>query len=226
MLYIKGMFLAGLIILIWYYWNGTIERQKTIVEVEQLKKENLEAQLNSLKQQISPHFLFNSLSTLQTIVPNESAKEFIAKLSEVYRYLLSNSENHLVSLREELDFSQSFLYILKERFEDGLLVTLTIDPAVLDLQIPPFSLQLLIENAIKHNSISFEEPLQISISNDNDKNIVVWNNLQPKISVEKSTKIGLENIQKRYLLLSKKEIEIFKNGTQFLVKLPLLDSLN
>jgi len=225
-LFVKGMFFGGLILFIDYYFAVNNEKQRVRLEIEKLKKENLEVQLMALKQQISPHFLFNSLSTLQTIVTDESSKQFILKLSEVYVYLLSFNQNNLVTLREELDFIQSYIFILKERFEKALLFSIEVNEEFFEMQIPPLVLQLVIENAIKHNIVSFDDPLTISISIDDDNRIIVSNNFQLKSSVENSNKIGLENIKKRYYLLSKKEIEIFVNNKQFIVKLPLLKAKN
>jgi LytS/YehU family sensor histidine kinase len=222
MLFVKGIFFGGLILFINYYLEVTSEKQKVKLQIEQLQKENLEVQLLALKQQISPHFLFNSLSTLQTIVTEESSKNFILKLSEVYRYLLSFNENHLVTLQEELDFIESYIYILKERFEEALIVTINIQEELLSMQIPPLVLQLVVENAIKHNIVSFEDPLIISITTNDNQYVAVSNNLQLKSSVESSTKVGLENIKKRYYLLLNKEIEIVVNEEHFIVKLPLL----
>jgi LytS/YehU family sensor histidine kinase len=219
------MFFGGLILFIDYYFAVNHEKQKVRLEIEKLKKENLEVQLMALKQQISPHFLFNSLSTLQTIVTDESSIEFILKLSEVYRYLLSFNQNNLVSLKEELDFIQAYIYILKERFEKALLFSIAVEEKFLQMQIPPLVLQLVVENAIKHNVVSFGDPLVISISIEEEECIVVTNNLQLKSSVESTTKIGLENIKKRYYLLSKKEIEIRITADQFIVKLPLLTTI-
>ncbi len=221
MLFFRGVLFSAIIYFIVFYLNLLYEKQHALTEIEQLKKEKLEAQLDSLKQQISPHFLFNSLSTLRTMVTDESSKVYINKLSNVYRYLLSLSDSNLTSLKEELDFIESYLHIVKERFEEAISVSISISPEVLELQIPPLALQLLIENAIKHNVISFEDPLKIEIF-DEGNFLFVQNNYQPKSSVEKSTGKGLQNIKKRYEYLSEQEIEIEVKDDYFIVKLPLL----
>ena len=120
LMFFRGIVFSIFIYLIVYYLDLIDEKQKSKLEIEALKKEKIEAQLNSLKQQISPHFLFNSLSTLRTIVTDNKSKEYILKLSNVYRYLLSFKENHLTTLNEELEFIQSYLYIQQERFEEAL----------------------------------------------------------------------------------------------------------
>jgi len=221
-LFLRGLSFSGFVYFVYYYLNLLQERQNAIVEIETLKKEKLEAQLNSLKQQISPHFLFNSLSTLRTIVTDDNSKNYILKLSNVFRYLLSFNENNLTTLQEELEFVKSYLYILKERFEDSLDVSIEVDENVLNKMLPPLSLQLLIENAIKHNVLSLEEPLQIKVYNEGETMLVVSNNLQPKLSTEASTGKGLENISTRYKLLSNQTIVITNNSKVFEVKLPLL----
>ncbi len=202
------------------------DRQRKEIEIEQLKQENLEARLELLKQQISPHFLFNSLSTLKTIVTDNKSKNFIVQLSNVYRYLLSNNilqKDNLVSLQEELAFTKSYLYILTERFEEALQISIEVDEKFMNKRLPPLALQILIENATKHNTISVEEPLKIAIYTEKDNFLVVENNLQLKNSVEDSLGLGIKNIQDRYRLLKNKEIIISQTRTSFLVKLPLLD---
>lgn len=221
MLFFRGILFSAIIYFIVFYLNLLYEKQHVLTEIEQLKKEKLEAQLDSLKQQISPHFLFNSLSTLRTMVTDESSKVYINKLSNVYRYLLSLSDSNLTSLQAELDFIESYLHIVKERFEEAIQVSIHVSPEALSKQVPPLVLQLLIENAIKHNVISFEDPLYIEIF-DKDRFLFVRNNYHPKSSVEKSTGKGLKNIEKRYEYLSEQEIKIEVSEAFFTVILPLL----
>jgi sensor histidine kinase YesM len=222
MLFLRGATLGAVIYFIEYYFHVLFERQKASLEIEQLKKERLEAQLNSLKQQISPHFLFNSLSTLQTIVSDLPSKKYVQQLSNVYRYLLTFNENNVTSLKAELEFIHSYLYILKERFEDGLHIEININDQLLDKELPPLVLQLLVENAIKHNIVSLDEPLLVEIFNEGDSRLVVRNKLQPRISAESSTGKGLGNIAVRYQLLSGKNIEILRDEIHFTVAVPLI----
>lgn len=220
-LFFRGTLFSGIIYFILFYFKLLFEQQDSMIEIEQLRKEKLEAQLNSLKQQISPHFLFNSLTTLRTIVEDENSKKYINKLANVYRYLLNLKQNDLVSLKEELEFTESYLYIIKERFEDAIVVENNIPKSIENGKLPPLALQLLIENAIKHNEMSISNPLKIVLNLYEDNKIVVSNNLQLKRN-EMSTGRGLENIMTRYQILANETIEIKIIDEQFIVKIPIL----
>lgn len=224
LMFFRGIVFSTFIYFIVFYLDLIGERQNAKLEIEALKKEKLEAQLNSLKQQISPHFLFNSLSTLKTIVPDNKSKKYILKLSNVYRYLLSFKENNLTTLNEELVFIQSYLYIQQERFEEALEVSIKIDQDLGVKLLPPLCIQLLLENAIKHNVISLDEPLKVNICSDANGYLEVSNNLQPKLNTEESTGSGLENINKRYKILANRTIDIFQTESTFTVKIPLLNN--
>jgi two-component system LytT family sensor kinase len=221
---IRGLTIGGFQFFVVYYIAAVKKVEHSKMEIEQLKKENLQARLNLLKQQISPHFLFNSLSTLKTIATDANTRQYIMQLSNVYRYLLNYNDNNVASLKDELAFTNSYLYILKERFEEALQVHIQVPDELLSRFIVPLSLQILIENSIKHNIISPTEPLHIYIHNDGNEIVTVENNVQPKLSTEKNTGKGLQNINDRYQLLSGKQIEITNTGTKFIVKLPLLQS--
>ncbi len=218
----RGGLLGSLLYFIIYYLQILLEKQKVKIELEKVKQENLEARLNSLIQQISPHFLFNSLSTLKTIAKDAETKDYIIQLSKVYRYLLSYNESTTSTLRDELDFTNAYLYIMNQRFEQALVVKIDINDDVLLKKIPPLTIQILIENAIKHNVLSIEEPLTIEIVSSDAENIIVKNNVRPKLSGKENTGKGLQNISGRYQLLSKKEIEIRKDEAYFIVVIPLL----
>ena len=194
---------------------------------QQLKNQQIRTQYEVLQNQMSPHFLFNSLNTLTTIIPEnpEAAVSFTEKLSEVYRYILQNKDRELVSLSEEIDFVKSYLYLLRMRYPDNLTVEFKINYQYMDLTIPPLTLQMLAENAIKHNVISKAKPLHIDIYIENGKSVVVKNNLQRKSSLDKSTKTGLDNIRKRYSILGQKEIDVITSATNFMVAVPLIDLL-
>ncbi|MBP5307431.1 MAG: histidine kinase [Paludibacteraceae bacterium] len=219
---LRAGFTLGLIYYIVYSQRGREQHHAAEKEVEKLRQENFDTQLRLLRQQISPHFLFNALSTLRSITSENKTKNFVTQLSNVYRYLLSRKERNLVTLREEMDFTESYLYILKERFEDGLQIDISIDRPLLDSCLPPLALQILIENATKHNIVSFEEPLNVSICNEGPDWLVVSNNLQPKLSHTESFGIGLQNIRKRYRLLGERNIDIQQTDKSFSVRIPLL----
>ncbi len=218
----RGLLISGFLFFVTYYLNLSAVNQQSMLENEKLKKENLQARLESLRQQISPHFLFNTLNTLSTLTREPKVKEYIVETSNVYRYLLQFNESDLVTVNEELKFVESYLYILRERFEEGLQVSIDINETTRQRSLPPLALQTLVENAIKHNIVSSHKPLHINI-HDTHEFIVVHNNLQVRQTVGvESSNIGLSNIQERYRLLAGQDIVIEKNEREFIVKLPLL----
>ena len=197
--------------------------KQALLNAEKLKKENLQSQFDSLKNQVNPHFLFNSLNTLATIIPEnpDQAVEFVQKLSSVYRYLLQYKDYETVDLKTELDCVNAYLFLQKIRFGDNLQVSVTIPQNYINKQIPPLTLQLLVENAIKHNIISQQKPLKVNIYIDDAGLLVTKNNLQKKKSVEGSTKIGLENLMNRFEYIFNQGIDIYDTGEEFIVKVPL-----
>lgn len=204
------------------FFIRTLQKQQAkALEVERLKQEQLQAQLSALKGQLSPHFMFNALNTLSVMTNENVVKEYIDKFANTYRYSLKHQQEDTTLLNAELDFVNSYLYIIKTRLENAVKISVNIDKAILNSQIPPFTLQLLAENAIKHNIASVHEPLELFIY-DIDKELVVENSYHPKISVEHSGGTGLENIKNRYWLLFRKEITIEITQSKFIVKLPVI----
>lgn len=203
------------------------QNQQVGVELERTKAVNLGAQYELLKQQVNPHFLFNSLNTLKYMVESGDphAIDFILKLSDFYRYSLENRKQDLIRLSEELEILHAYLFLLKARFEEGIELSVKIDAQHLQSMIPPFTLQLLVENCIKHNVVSLERPLSICLYSEKDC-VVVENIVQPKRTPESSTGMGLENINERYLHLLKKEIRIQKTEKLFTIKLPVIHANN
>lgn len=197
--------------------------QKSITEKEQLERENIKSQLEGLKNQVNPHFLFNSLNTLTYLIPEdeERAVAFVQQLSKVYRYILEIRDEKLIPLSEELKFLDAYIYLLKERFGDNIHVEVKIPEVDLGQKIVPLSLQLLLENAIKHNIISNLKPLMIEVFVEKGK-LIVRNNLQKKNQVMNSTKAGLQNIKNRYSFFSNKKVEVLSTSEYFIVMLPLL----
>ncbi len=191
------------------------------LKAEQLKTQNERIKFESLKAQLDPHFLFNNLNVLASLIGEnpDKAEEFTLKLSDIYQYVLAQKDKNLVPLKDEITFAENYLDLLKMRFEDGLNYTLPkqINP---EAQIPPLSLQLLLENAIKHNKISAENPLNIHIETQPDK-LIVWNNYQPKQPAG-TTGIGLKNIQKRYDLLTEKQVKSIQDKQVYRIELPIL----
>lgn len=200
-------------------------RQSAINE-ERLRNENLTSKYEALKNQVNPHFLFNSLNTLSSLVYNdqELAAKFIHKLSGVYRYVLESKDKELVDLNTEIVFLKSYIFLQKIRFGDNLKVNLNL-PENSNFKVPPLSLQMLIENAIKHNTISKEEPLAIDLKLKEGNYIAVENNLQKKNRLkDKSSEIGLNNIKARYEFLTDHEVRVTNNGKSFKVELPVITS--
>jgi sensor histidine kinase YesM len=195
------------------------------IDNQKLKTEHVASQLISLKDQINPHFLFNSLNALSSLVYDDQKKavKFIRKLSEVYRYVLDQTDKELVTVEEELTFMESYFYLLKIRFEDNLIIkTNDIKDSQLQKMIPPMSLQLLVENAIKHNVVSDSRPLTIDLFTNDGGFLIVKNNVSPKKALD-SKGIGLNNLKMRYQYLSDKRM-IVNHTTQFFeVYLPLLE---
>jgi LytS/YehU family sensor histidine kinase len=204
-----------------YYFRLLLMLQQSRLENEYLKQENLQAQLASLKQQISPHFLFNSLNTLSTLSQEEKVKEYILKMSDVYRYVLHYQEQNEVPVYEELAFIRSYTYILQSRFEEGLEINIRIDPGSLNRKILPFSLQLLVENAIKHNAVSYRNPLAIDIY-DLNGSLIVENDFRPRVTLDSHSGTGLHNLAQRYRLISDKKILITRDSAKFKVEIPFL----
>ncbi len=201
-----------------------VRLKKSIQEEEQAKQSIIQAQLDALRNQAQPHFFFNTLNTLRDIIDQnskEDAKDFVDKLSEMYRFLLEAGNANLISLCDELKFSKAYIHIQSERFGDNLKLNLNIPKASLDAMIVPMSLQLLLENAIKHNVISRAKPLEVNI-NIKDDYVIVDNIIQVKSTQLPSTKVGLKNIEKRYALITGKPVEIVNSGNHFSVSLPLL----
>ncbi len=218
--------------------------KKTSLEKEQLQRENLQSQLAGLKSQVNPHFLFNSLNTLVHLIPEnpDSAVKFVQKLSKVYRYILEMRDTETTPLSTELEFLNAYVFLLKERFGDNLHVIIDDDVCkdnidgvtpshpvntdVCEKHIIPLSLQILFENAIKHNVISAQRPLTISVSIENNEHLIIRNNLQRKNQVQEGTGVGLQNIRNRYQLVSQKEVDIIVTKESFIVSLPLLNIEN
>ncbi|WDF57265.1 sensor histidine kinase [Mucilaginibacter sp. KACC 22063] len=197
------------------------------IELERTKSDHIEAQYELLKQQVNPHFLFNSLNTLKSMVEigDEHSADFIVKLSDFYRYSLESRKKDVVPMQEELKLLEAYFYLLQARFEEGITLQLDISPEHKKTMIPVFTLQLLVENAVKHNIVSIDQPLKIElISSDN--NLIIKNNLQLKSIPEPSTKIGLENINQRYLHLTGRQIEVRADGYFFTVKLPINEHIS
>lgn len=197
---------------------------KAELNTERGKKHLAQFRYNKLKMQINPHFLFNSLNILDYLVQeeeNQRAGAFIRKLSDCYRYMLKTEDEQLVPLSEEVTFARKYIDLLQERFTDGFVVHFEIEEEAMQRYVIPCSLQLLIENATKHNIVSQEQPLVVTIRNEGD-HLIVANNLQLRLSRQASTGKGLKNIRDQYLDLSDRTIRIEQTETHFIIQIPLL----
>ncbi|MFN8347332.1 MAG: histidine kinase [Spirosomataceae bacterium] len=195
------------------------------VEKEELEKVNLRRQLSSLQLQINPHFLFNSFNTLSSLISEspKQAEEFVEEMSSVYRYLLRDNEQNLTTLATELEFISSYFLLLQTRHGKGLTLTTKVDKRLLNCQLPPLTLQLLVENAVKHNVVLAEQPLHISIETDTQHRLTVCNNLQHRKVRAVSNGVGLSNILAKYEMLGLAAPVIQDDGLRFTVLLPLME---
>jgi two-component system, LytTR family, sensor kinase len=217
----RSFIISAFVYFVVYYFRLIFTLQQSKLENEYLKQESLKAELASLRQQISPHFLFNSLSNLSSLSHEVNVKEYIIKLADVYRYVLQFQEQNEVRLEQEMAFIQSYIYILQSRFEEGVAFSITLSPAAQQRKILPLAVQLLVENAVKHNVLLYNKPLQVRIYDTGDY-LTVENTYKPKETLEKSSGIGLNNLCQRYRLFAGKEVVIEQTPEMFKVIVPLL----
>lgn len=203
----------------------TKDIQNTSLQAERLQRERAQAQFNTLKNQISPHFLFNTFNTLSSLIyieEEEKTVQFIQELKSVFRYILDNRNRELVELQTELDFVRAYFYLLKIRFKESIQLALQLPESVFQYEIPPLTLQMLIENAVKHNAFSKAEPLHIDITADGQY-LQVRNNRQARAAMEADSHgIGLQNIINRYRYLTDMKVEVNLTERVFSAKIPLI----
>jgi LytS/YehU family sensor histidine kinase len=188
-----------------------------------MQREQTLVKYNALRNQLNPHFLFNALTSLNSLIfeNQQLASDFLQQLSKVYRYVLQNKEKETVSLSTELDFISHYIFLLKTRFGNGIEFQIGLPEKAKEKEIVPVTLQILIENAMKHNVVSNEAPLRISISID-DKYLDIVNSVNKKTQVESSNKQGLENLKSLYQYLTDKPIDIIETDNLFQVRIPLI----
>ncbi|MFW5687604.1 MAG: sensor histidine kinase [Bacteroidota bacterium] len=206
----------------WFFYT---QWNVSLVKAQALEKENIQSQYETLKSQINPHFLFNTLNTLTTLIEEDSqtAVNYVGKTSDFLRSILSMKDREVISLQDEIKIIETFYHLQKERFGENLRLQINLSPRALEKNIPPLSLQMLVENAIKHNVISAEKPLTIVIDEKPNGTIEISNNLQKKKQEHLSNGIGLQNIRRRYQFLSDKKIDVREDQNTFSVALPLLE---
>lgn len=197
--------------------------KEATIQQEELKRAHLALQFQSLKDQVRPHFLFNSLSSLATLINTdaEKATQFVHKLSDVYRYVMEQRENELVPIGEEMKFLKDYIYLQKIRFGESLQVEYSLD---LDRSrlIVPLSIQMLVENAIKHNEVSAEHPLLIEILSTEEGHVIVRNQVRKKEVTETSLGMGLENLRKQVAFFSDDSLLVREDGDDFIVRIPTI----
>jgi LytS/YehU family sensor histidine kinase len=222
--FFRDLFTATIVLTCVYVIKLFFDRQAILIENEKLLRENLQSQYESLKNQLSPHFLFNSLTALKTLIEEspDVAQEYVNNLSKALRYTLQSNLEQLVILKEEMDFTDSYLFLIKLRFDTNLVVKTSIDEKYSGYKLPPLTIQTLVENAVKHNEISRRNPLTITIYTTDNESLVVTNNLQEKVTREDGTGIGLTNLAKQFQLLLRKDISISKENNEFRVEVPLI----
>jgi len=219
-----NFFVSGLVIGCVLIIRLIFQKQTITLENEELKREALQSQYESLKNQLSPHFLFNSLTALKILIKDspDTAQNYVNSLSRALRYTLKSNEKQLVSLKEEMEFMESYLFLIRMRFGNNLSVVTAIDEKLMSYNLPPLTIQTLVENAIKHNEISKQHPLGINIMTTEGETLIIVNDFQEKITAEEGTGIGLINLSKQFQLLVSKEIVIRKEKNKFSVEVPLI----
>lgn len=219
-----GLWITLTIVIIFHFIYFYNRYQKQKIKEQKVIAGTARAKFDALKNQLDPHFLFNSLNVLTSLIEEnpENAQQFTTSLSKIYRYVLEQKNKDLVTVSEELKFAKTYMSLLQMRFEDAIKFSIPETISNPELKIVPLSLQLLLENAVKHNVITSDNPLVINIYEDNGY-LVVENNTNPKSSLEKSTKVGLKNINQRYSLITNQAVDIIKTHQSFKVRLPLLN---
>lgn len=223
--FFRDMFMAAVVLICVYVIKGFYEKQAVLIENEKLIRENLQSQYQSLKNQVSPHFLFNSLTALKELIDENppNARQYVGHLSTLLRYTLQSNENKTVLLKDELESVRSYIYLIKMRFGSNLEIDFKISDGYNNFRLPPLVIQTLIENAVKHNEISKRNHLTILLMTTGNNSLIVSNPIREKLSLEPGTGIGLDNLSKQYKLLCGEEIHISKSDGEFRVEVPLLN---
>lgn len=222
--FFRDLFMAAVVLTCVLIIKVFYEKQAILLENEKLILENLQSQYQSLKNQVSPHFLFNSLTALTELIGEDpvSARQYVSHLSVVLRYTLQSNDNQTVSLADEIESVKSYLFLVKMRYDTNLKVDFRTDEKYNNYRLPPLTLQTLIENAVKHNEISKRNPLTINVYTIDTGNLIVSNTIREKLTSEPGTGIGLTNLSKQYKLLSGQDILISRLNQEFIVEVPLL----
>jgi sensor histidine kinase YesM len=201
-----------------------IQWKENLMRTQALEKANLEARYDTLRNQVNPHFLFNSLNTLLILVKdNPVASKYVESISDIMRYMLQSRDKDAVLLRDELKIARDYVFVQQSRFGEKLNVEFNVNESYFHYAIPPLALQMLLENAIKHNVVSKDDPLNIKVYIHEKQFVVIENTVKTKIDKDPSTGVGLENISNRYLHLTGKSIVVKQDNGKFVVLLPLFE---
>jgi sensor histidine kinase YesM len=220
----RSFFGSALVLGCIYIIRLIFQKQLFELENEKLRNESLQSQFESLKNQVSPHFLFNSLTGLKALIPEspETADKYIDHLSGVLRYTLQSNEKQTVTLEEEVESTESYIYLIKMRYDKNLTIRTEINEKFRNLRLPPLTIQTLLENAVKHNEISSRNPLIITIRTTPEGCLEIMNPVREKLSPEEGTGIGLSNLSKQFQLLGEEDIRISQENGEFRVVIPLI----
>jgi two-component sensor histidine kinase len=222
--YYYGSFLISMVVILIFYGIFYYRhKQENKVKEQKIIAGTASAKFDALKNQLDPHFLFNSLNVLTSLIEENprAATKFTTALSKVYRYVLEQKNKDLVSVEEELNFAKLYISLIEMRFEDSIVFTLPETITNPEAKVVPLSLQLLLENAVKHNQVTPSKKLHISIE-ELDGDLVITNNVQPKQVIKESSGVGLKNIRQRYAVFTNRPVTINENGTQFRISIPML----
>ena len=225
-MFLQGQILTWLIIAERLLNINHEQARKSERDKAMMQKELLQSQYVNLKNQVNPHFLFNSFSVLQSLIDTnpDLASKFLTQLTKIFRYMLDNREESMSTLKQELEVLEAYIFLLQIRHGNSLIIEVSIEPEFESTYVPTLALQMLVENAVKHNSFSKEDPMQIRIYVQ-EEYLVVANKIRQKKADEHSTKVGLENIKSRYKLQAPKPVIITQDTEQFTVKMPILTGL-
>lgn len=220
--YALNVFMVLSVILSIFGYHFFVQWKQGKLLAAELEAEKAQVQYDNLKNQLNPHFLFNALSSLNSLIFEnpQLASDFLQQLSKVYRYVLENKEKNAVNLQTEIEFVSHYVKLLETRFGDGLKVIFEVNDEAKEKMIVPVTLQILIENAAKHNTTSKDSPLVVRIKSEGDY-LMVENNLQKKNAIEISNKHGLENLKNLYHYISENKVEVIETSNSFAVKIPL-----
>jgi len=220
-----GVLIIIPVISIYFGFHFLRSWRKSELEAEKYQKESIKSQLEALKNHLDPHFLFNNLNILSSLIDKDKdlAQAYLEKFAEIYRIILQSNVTEVIPLSKEMEFIDAYIYLIKIRFDENIEISSQLDNSVKSKMLPPLTLQMLVENAIKHNIITESKPLKIEIYSDHGQYLIVKNNLNPKPRAKNDSGSGLENIENRYAYFTNEKINIKNDGDYFTVEVPLIE---